>query len=163
MRGVLTGYRDHVPQPAASSAGPALTSAWDLVEKALAHVPLRQGDIGGAGHVEFAESSLVVLSYVLNDLHEQGRVETFETRLTGLGEGSLLIVLESGSKFPGDARSGRMPWLVTSEGSSGKGRRQVTIVPEPISVDFLVGTIGWEEPRSATGAILRNVRLLRSL
>jgi hypothetical protein len=96
MSRVLAGYRDPVPPPTDAPAGPALTLAWELVEKALAGVPLRQADIGGPGHVEWAEPSLVVLSYVLNDLHEQGRVEAFEARLAGLPEGSRLIVLEPG-------------------------------------------------------------------
>ncbi len=96
MGHVLEEYRD--PHPAGPSAGPALTSAWGLVEKALADVPLRQGDVGRATPVEWAEPSLVVLSYVLNDLHEQGSVETFEAKLAGLPEGSQLIVLEPGQQ-----------------------------------------------------------------
>jgi len=98
MRSVLTGFRDQVPRPGGASTGPALTLAWDLVEKALAGVSLRQGDIGGAALVEFAGPSVVVLSYVLNDLREQGRVEAFEARLAGLPEGSQLIVLEPGQQ-----------------------------------------------------------------
>ena len=93
---VLGGYGDRVA--GAAAAGPALTAAWALVEQALADVRLRPGDIGGAGCFEFATPSLVVLSYVLNDLHEQGRVEAFEAQLAGLGSGSQVIVLEPGQQ-----------------------------------------------------------------
>lgn len=98
LRRVFTGFRDRGPQQGGSSAGPALTLAWDLVEAALEDVQLGQADIGGVGLVAFAKPSLVVLSYVLNDLHEQGRVEAFEARLAGLPEGSQLIVLEPGQQ-----------------------------------------------------------------
>jgi DEAD/DEAH box helicase len=93
---VLTGYGNRIPHPGGPACGPALASAWDLVENALTDVPLHQTDIGGVGLIEFTEPSLVVLSYVLNDLHEQGRVEAFEARLACLGSGSQLIVLEPG-------------------------------------------------------------------
>ena len=93
---VLADCGDNVA--GAAAAGPALTAARALVEQALADVRLRQGDIGGVGCFEFAPASLVVLSYVLNDLHEQGRVEAFEARLAGLGSGSQVIVLEPGQQ-----------------------------------------------------------------
>jgi superfamily II DNA helicase RecQ len=96
MGAVLVGYREHGPHPKSPSAGPALTSAWGLVEKALSDAQLRQVNIGGPEPVEWEEPSLVVLSYVLNDLYEQRSVEAFEARLAGLPEGSLLIVLEPG-------------------------------------------------------------------
>ena len=95
---LLPGYRGRILQPADSAMGPALTAAWDLVEKALAGLTLLQSDIGGAGGIEWAEPSLVVLSYVLHDLHQLGTVEKFEARLAGLPEGSLLIVLEPGQQ-----------------------------------------------------------------
>ncbi len=98
--GVLAAYGDRVPPPEGPGTGPALTAAWNLVEKALLSNQLLEGDIGGVGAVAFAEPSLVVLSYVLDDLHEQGNLETFEARLAGLEEGSLLIVME-----PGDQKS----------------------------------------------------------
>jgi superfamily II DNA helicase RecQ len=95
---VLTGYREYDPQAPGPSTGPALSSAWRLVEKALEEVRLLHVDIGGPGLVEFAEPSLVVLSYVLNDLREQRSVEAFEARLACLPEGSRLIVLEPGQQ-----------------------------------------------------------------
>ena len=87
---VLTAYGGR------PGAGPALTAAWDLVEKAGAGIELQQGDLGGVGAVAFAGPSFVVLSYALNDLFEQGRVEGFEARLAGLATGSQLVVLEPG-------------------------------------------------------------------
>jgi superfamily II DNA helicase RecQ len=95
---VLTGYGDRARQPRGPAGGPALASAWDLVEKALDGIQVQHGDIGGVEPIEFAQPSLLVLSYVLNYLHEQGSVGRFEASLAGLGEGSQLIVLEPGAQ-----------------------------------------------------------------
>ncbi len=98
MGRILLAYRPPLSRLRGFSAGPALTLAWELVAKALTDGQVRQADIGGTDHVEFAKPSLVVLSYVLNELREQGRVEAFEARFAGLPEGSLLIVLEPGEE-----------------------------------------------------------------
>ncbi len=94
--GVLFASGDGVGQTNPAS-GQALASAWDLVRKALENIDLHQADIGCEEPIEFEEPSFVVLSYVLNRLHEQEKVKRFEARLAGVPEGSLLVVLEPGS------------------------------------------------------------------
>jgi superfamily II DNA helicase RecQ len=96
MGEILTAYR--MPPP--PCAGQALTLAWKLVEKALADVRMAHVDISGTEAIDFVAPSLVVLSYVLNDLYHQDNMQAFEARMSAIPEDSLLIVME-----PGDADS----------------------------------------------------------
>jgi superfamily II DNA helicase RecQ len=95
---VLEAYGERASRSTGLAAGPALTAAGEIVERALAGAQLQQADIGGTEAIPFDAGSLVVLSYVLNDLDEQGGLEIFEARLAGLGEGSQLIILEPGDQ-----------------------------------------------------------------
>jgi superfamily II DNA helicase RecQ len=104
---LLRCYRSLDADGGGLSAGPALTMAWDLVERALKDVPLREVNVGGTEPIDFVEPSFVVLSYVLHDLYEQGGVETFEARLDGLPAGSLLVVMEPGQE---DTTTQLMRW-----------------------------------------------------